>query len=144
MTRTEAEQWMAEVVAFAIERKSRFAAAVVVPATGSYTLACNTVKKDRDITAHAEINAIRLAYKGGLDLSQAVLISTCEPCPMCAAAAIWARIPEICFGASIEDAARHMHQIHIHTAELSENAWYPVRVTGGILRDECLQLFEQH
>jgi tRNA(adenine34) deaminase len=143
MTKNDAEKWMAELIAFAKERNSRFAAAVIVPSTGSHTLACNTVKQDRDITAHAEVNAIRLAYKAGLDLSRAVLITTCEPCPMCASAAIWARIPEIYFGASINDASQYMHQIHLHTEEVSDKAWYPIRITGGILREGCLQLFEE-
>jgi guanine deaminase len=56
---------------------------------------------------HAEINAIRLAAKKlqHLSLSGYILYSTCEPCPMCMSACIWAEVDAIVYGAStMEDA----------------------------------------
>ncbi len=68
----------------------------------------NTVISSNDPTAHAEINAIRLAGKKlkSFDLSSCELFTTCEPCPMCLAAIYWAKIEKIYFGCSRKDAAK--------------------------------------
>jgi len=70
--------------------------------------AANTVTATNDPTAHAEVNAIRAAAKalGAFTLAGCQLYSSCEPCPMCLAAAHWARMDAIYFGASAADAAR--------------------------------------
>lgn len=68
----------------------------------------NTVRADCDSTGRAAINAIRLACRkvGSIDLSGYMMIATCEPCPMCAAAVHWARLDEVVFGATIDHAKR--------------------------------------
>jgi guanine deaminase len=68
----------------------------------------NTVTAANDPTAHAEVNAIRAASKalGTFSLAGCQLYSSCEPCPMCLAAAYWARINDLYYGASAADAAR--------------------------------------
>lgn len=68
----------------------------------------NTVTAANDPTAHAEVNAIRAASKalGSFSLAGCQLYSSCEPCPMCLAAAYWARIDVIYYGTSAADAAR--------------------------------------
>ena len=68
----------------------------------------NTVTAANDPTAHAEVNAIRAASKGQgtFSLAGCQLYSSCEPCPMCLAAAYWARIDDLYYGASAADAAR--------------------------------------
>ena len=68
----------------------------------------NSVTATNDPTAHAEVNAIRAACSalGTFALSGCQLYSSCEPCPMCLAAAYWARIDAIYFGCSSADAAR--------------------------------------
>ena len=70
--------------------------------------AVNTVTATLDPTAHAEVNAIRTAAKvlGSFTLAGCELYTSCEPCPMCLAAAHWARMDAIYFGASAADAAR--------------------------------------
>jgi len=68
----------------------------------------NTVTASNDPTAHGEVNAIRAAAKA-LDtftLAGCELYTSCEPCPMCLAAAYWARLDAIYYGASAADAAR--------------------------------------
>jgi len=70
--------------------------------------ACNRATLDCDATAHAEVAAIR---KAGIILKNAhmpgaTLYASCEPCPMCLAAAHWARIPRIVFAAPQETANR--------------------------------------
>lgn len=68
----------------------------------------NRVTLRNDPTAHAEVEALRRAgaAAGRPELEDAVLYASCEPCPMCLAAALWARVPRIVFAASHEAAAR--------------------------------------
>ncbi len=66
----------------------------------------NRVLRDKDPTAHAEIMAIREACKklDTKDLTGCVLYTTCEPCPMCLSAIIWANIKTIYYGSTRKDA----------------------------------------
>ncbi len=68
----------------------------------------NTVTAAHDPTAHAEVNVLRAAARalGAFSLAGCQLYSSCEPCPMCLAAAYWARIDAVYYGASAADAAR--------------------------------------
>src|SRR6059058_3557562 len=77
--------------------------AVVVKGDRAITAAHNTVWRDGDPTAHAEVNAIRAATRllGTIDLSGCTLYSTCEPCPMCLAASHWAKFDRVVYGAAI-------------------------------------------
>ncbi len=68
----------------------------------------NLVTATNDPTAHAEITAIRRAAAelNSFSLDGCQMYSSCEPCPMCLAAAYWARLDAVFFGASSSDAAR--------------------------------------
>jgi guanine deaminase len=68
----------------------------------------NTVTASHDPTAHGEINAIRAACKalGTFTLAGCELYASCQPCPMCLAAAYWSRLDAVYYGASAADAAR--------------------------------------
>lgn len=74
---------------------------VIARATNQVMLKC-------DPTAHAEMQAIRLAAKAEASphLPHTTLYASCEPCPMCLAAAHWAHIPRIIFAASQQMANR--------------------------------------
>lgn len=63
----------------------------------------NRTVRDDDPTAHAEVEAIRSA--AGVDLTGATVISSCEPCPMCQAAAALADVSRIVYAATKETAA---------------------------------------
>ncbi|ASB49266.1 nucleoside deaminase [Alkalitalea saponilacus] len=67
----------------------------------------NQVTNHNDPTAHAEVLAIREACKNlkSYNLSDCILYTSCEPCPMCLGAIYWARIPKIFFGNTRKDAA---------------------------------------
>ena len=67
----------------------------------------NRVTLDNDPTAHAEVQAIRDACQnvGDFQLRGCELYVNCEPCPMCLAAAYWARLDAIYYAASAVDAA---------------------------------------
>ncbi|HEY9764174.1 MAG TPA: nucleoside deaminase [Trichocoleus sp.] len=69
----------------------------------------NEVTSLNDPTAHAEMTAIREACKtiGSWQLTGCELYTSCEPCPMCMAAAYWARLERVYFGNSKEDAGRY-------------------------------------
>ena len=60
-----------------------------------------------DPTAHAEVVAIRAAAKnlGRFDLKGCVVYTSCEPCPMCLAAAYWARVDKVVYSATQNEAA---------------------------------------
>ena len=64
----------------------------------------NKVLIDHDPTAHGEVVAIRNACKnlGTHDLSGCVLYTTGEPCPMCLAAIMWARIDKVVYAKSCQ------------------------------------------
>ena len=67
----------------------------------------NRVLSSGDPTAHAEVEAIRAAAAelGTHDLAGCELIASCEPCPMCLGAILWARLDAVRYGATREDAA---------------------------------------
>ncbi|MFT0892278.1 nucleoside deaminase [Pseudochelatococcus sp. G4_1912] len=73
----------------------------VLAATG------NSVLRDNDPSAHAEVNAMRAACKkiGAPNLEGAVMFSSCEPCPMCYSTAYWARVDKIYYAAAWSDYA---------------------------------------
>lgn len=80
--------------------------AVIVKDGKIITSAHNTVVESKDPTAHAEINAIRKAGKllKTHDLSDCVLYTSAEPCPMCLSAIIWANIKEVYYANTRKDA----------------------------------------
>jgi tRNA(Arg) A34 adenosine deaminase TadA len=67
----------------------------------------NQVTATNDPSAHAEIVAIREAGRtlGRFDLQGCVLYTSCEPCPMCLAAAYWARVDKVVYSATQREAA---------------------------------------
>jgi guanine deaminase len=81
--------------------------ALVVTSDGKLHFGVNRVTRDNDPTAHAEVVAIRTAAadSGNFDLSGAVLYASCEPCPLCLAAALWARMDRVYFAADRHGAA---------------------------------------
>ena len=66
----------------------------------------NSVTLDNDPTAHAEVNTIRQACQklGTFDLSDCVIYTSCEPCPMCLGAIYWAHLKCIYYGNTKKDA----------------------------------------
>jgi guanine deaminase len=84
-------------------------AAVVLDATSGAVVSrsTNRVTATLDPTAHAEVNAIRAAAasRGSAVLEGMVLVASCEPCPMCLAAALWARLDAVVYLALRQDAA---------------------------------------
>ncbi|WKZ18940.1 MAG: nucleoside deaminase [Candidatus Jettenia sp. CY-1] len=105
----------------------------------------NIVWQTMDITAHAEVNAIREACKklNTVDLSGCVIYSTCEPCPMCFSACHWAKITKIIYGTRVDDAKKiGFNELTILNKEMKRFGNSPVEIVGDLLRQENLELFK--
>ena len=106
----------------------------------------NTVRADNDPTAHAEINAIREASGslGTINLIGHFIVSTCEPCPMCAAAIHWARLDAVVFGATIQDARKALfNELAVPAEQLYDLGQSHVKIFPFVMRDQCRQLFDE-
>ena len=63
---------------------------------------------------------------------------------MCAAACVWAGVSKVVFGASTEQLINlGTKQIDLACKTVAEKGFHPIEVVGGILADECLELFKQ-
>lgn len=121
-----------------------FGASIVHTESGKVLLrAMNAVRQEFDPSAHAEVRAIRLAAKRlrKISLKGYTLYTTCEPCPMCMSAALWAGLDRVIYGATIADANRHCNQILIPAVELEARADMRCAVAGPLLQEECYALF---
>ena len=106
----------------------------------------NTVWRDGDPTAHAEVNCIRAAARAlkTIVLHGCTLYSTTEPCPMCLAAIHWAKIDRVVFGATIADAAAAgFSELAVDAKVLAKMGGSHLVVEDGLLREECAALFGQ-
>ena len=109
-------------------------------------VAHNSVWATTDITAHAEIMALRQACAGTrrVHLPGAIVATTCEPCPMCMAALHWARVETVYYGARIADAtAAGFNELHISADDIVRQGGSPVKLVSGTLAEECITLFQE-
>jgi guanine deaminase len=81
--------------------------AVVVKDGAVIAKASNAVVANNDPTAHAEVQAIRAACAalGSFQLDGCDVYASCEPCPLCLGAILWARPRAVYFAATREEAA---------------------------------------
>lgn len=104
--------------------------------------ASNAVIAELDVTAHAEIRAIReaCAKRRSLTLADCRIYSTVEPCAMCFAACHYAGISAVVFGATLDDmrAVTENELAAPRPDEKTETG--QARVIGHCLRDECRAL----
>lgn len=115
--------------------------AVVVKDDRVIAAAHNMCEALNDPTAHAELLAIRQAANtlGDFRLTDCELYVTLEPCPMCAGAAINARIGEIIFGAA-DPAKGALGSV---TNIYSFNFPNKPTVYGAVNETECLNLLKE-
>lgn len=120
--------------------------AVVVDAGGEVlAVGHNRVLAAHDATAHAEVVALRLAGErlGSHDLSGCTLYTSCEPCPMCLAAAVWANISRVVYACTRDDAAEIGFRDAAIYDYLGGRADAPF-VIEELGREECLSVFEEY
>ncbi|MEH2182191.1 nucleoside deaminase [Nostoc sp.] len=119
--------------------------AVIVKDNEVVAVAHNTVMRNNDPSAHAEINAIRslTAKLKNPSLEGYSIYTTGEPCPMCATACVWSGLSEIVYGASIQDLINvNQSQISISCEEVIDKSFREIKVTKDVLKNECLELFK--
>ena len=105
----------------------------------------NMVLANNDPTAHAEVTVIREACKklGTYDLSGCILYTSCEPCPMCLSAIIWANIKTVYYGCTREDAGNiGFRDDAIY--EYLEGERKDLLELKQLDRDDCIALFEEY
>lgn len=120
--------------------------AVIVDKQGNIIAqASNQVIKNNDPTAHAEIQAIRMASKklGTYDLKDLILYTSCEPCPMCLSAIIWSNIKEVYYACTREDAGKIGFRDDIIYEYLKGKKVNLLNIKQ-IDRDECRQIFDEY
>jgi tRNA(adenine34) deaminase len=106
----------------------------------------NLGRSEGDPTAHGEIVAIRrcLAAHGREALNGATLYTSGEPCVMCIGAILWCHIGRVVFAASVPQLATRLDQIMVSSAEIAAKAQFaPLSITGGVLAEEALRLFDK-
>jgi tRNA(adenine34) deaminase len=95
----------------------------------------NRRELDRDPTAHAEIVSLReAAHALNMWRVEATMFVTQEPCPMCAGAAVNARIKRLVYGC-LNPKAGAVTSLYAITNDARLN--HRIEIVGGVLADEC-------
>lgn len=140
---TDHEAWMRQAMAearLAASKGNVPVGSVVVREGRIVARGHNEVVSGHDPTAHAEIVALRRAG-AALDtpaLTGCTLYTTLEPCPMCAAALVWARVDRVVIGALFPrtGGVRSLARI----LDLLGPVIHRVEVVAEVLPQECLAL----
>jgi len=120
--------------------------ALLVDGRGNVVLeAENTVRTDKDVTAHAETNLMRMASARFAPefLERCTLYTSTEPCAMCAGAIYWGNVRRVVFGLSQEQIRSISNrnpenmQLAISSREIFERGDHPVDVSGPHLPREA-------
>jgi guanine deaminase len=119
--------------------------AVIVRDGEIVAVAGNCVTSTNDPTAHAEVVAIREACKtlDTFDLSGCEIFASCEPCPMCLGAILWARIGKLYYAADRNDAARAGFDDELFYRELSLSNDKRLLKPTQMLQKEAIKVFNQ-
>ncbi len=140
------ERWMREAIALARDAATADevpVGAVVVHAGAIIGRGRDRKMERKDPTAHAEILAMReaAAHLGDWRLEDCALFVTLEPCPMCAGAALLARLPLLVYGARNDK----FGAVETHVRTLAHPRWnHQVLTAGGVLADECARILTDY
>lgn len=96
----------------------------------------NLTERLKDVTAHAEMQAITAAsnFLGGKYLHNCTLYVTLEPCQMCAGALYWSQISKIVYGAADLERGFNVMGTHVHPK---------TEIVGGVLEHEASELLKR-
>lgn len=110
--------------------------AVVVVQDRIIARAHNLTERLRDVTAHAEMQAITAAanFLGGKYLTDCTLYVTLEPCQMCAGALFWSQLSRVVYGASDPQRGFTVVGGRLHPKTL---------ITQGVMEEEAAALLKQ-
>lgn len=145
------QRWMESVVDRAwhgvAKGQSPFAAAIYAADGAQLSLECNTVARTNQPSRHAEVKAIDAACRelGRPTLKEVWLVSSGEPCPMCAATAAMAGIRHIAFGATEKFIAKVGYQtLGIGCEQFFSQANLKVTLVGGVNSSACERLLAEN
>ncbi len=120
--------------------------AILVDRDSNRLVAAGRNRSDQNPILHGEMEAIdQFARSGMTGWDNLRLYTTAEPCCMCMGAILWARISEVIYGTSIPRlVALGWHQVNVRAEHIAAAAdFVSCRVVGGILADECDELFRR-
>ncbi len=132
--------FMEDAIEVALQTKNEIpVGAVIVKNNEIIAFAHNQKEQNQDVTAHAEILALKSAQTGlkRWRLNDCDMYVTLEPCPMCASAIIQAGIKNLYFGSyntqyGALDSAIDLRKLHNSK----------MKVYGGILEETCDKILE--
>ena len=135
-------------------KENDYAIGAVVVQNNKILVACNSrSKRDESPIAHAETLAIVEASRlmGSRHLTNCILYTTHEPCPMCTSVVVFAKLKGIVYGAKIEDMRNYRlansgspylwRTIDIGCEEIIGKSTEKVGLVKEFMRDECRLLF---
>lgn len=124
-----------------------YGAALVAPSGEILHVAGNQQHTSGDCTAHAEMVVVReaTARYGLARLAEATVYASGEPCAMCAGALYWAGVRRVVYAASSPLMAEVMggELLPVRCADVLAGATRPVRVDGGFMAAEAVDVLEQ-
>lgn len=99
----------------------------------------NRKELENDVTSHAEILVIKEASKKlkSWRLDNTILYVTLEPCPMCAAAILYSRIPKVVFGAYDP-----LYGAFGTALDMRSYIKFQPEVIGGVQEEKCRELLK--
>ena len=142
--RTRHERFMSEALAAASDAHSPFAALIVD--RRRQRIICRGINRKRDNPIlHGEVSAILncAELNSNVQWQTLSLYTTAEPCPMCAAAIVWAGISEVVYGTSIAElASLGINQIRLESEDVARAApFYRGTIIGGVLADRTFEMY---
>lgn len=142
------EYWMQKAIELSIKNVDNGGGpfgAVIVKDGQLVSEGFNQVVQMNDPTMHAEIVAIREACKklNTFDLSGCIIYTSCEPCPMCLGAIYWARISEMYFANTKEDANNIGFSDEFIYKEIEKPYYARQLKTHQMMRAHALLAFEK-
>lgn len=117
--------------------------AVLLDAEGDVVAADRNRREElRDATAHAEMLVLSARSRaiGDWRLTGHTLVVTLEPCPMCAGAAVWARLDRIVYGAADFKAGAAWS---LYNIPQDRRLNHRVDLVDGVMATECRDILER-
>ncbi len=139
-------KYMEKAISLAKKSKEPIQCGAVIVKDGQIIAeAFNTQHDDYDVTAHAEMHALRKAGKflQQKNLGNATVYCTCEPCSMCSSALIYARVNTIYYGMPIANIDHDSKRIKITVEDIARRAPRHTKVIGKFLYDKCCELYKE-